>query len=265
MKVPRPRLNVIELAMWASLVAVLAYAGGRYRAEVRLRPYLSRGSAELAVFENRYGPSHDSRYGEEWMIRDFFHDQRGGVFVDVGANHYKRDSNTFYLETERGWSGLAIEPQVKFADGYRRYRPKTTFVPLFVSDAVNTQTTLYVPADDLLASADRAAAEEEGGDTTPVVANTTTLDDILGRSGVARVDFMSIDVELHEPQVLKGFSIDRYKPRLVCIEAHPEVRQQILDYFAAHRYVIIGKYLRADSENLWFKPADPPERTSWVR
>jgi hypothetical protein len=43
-------------------------------------------------------------------------------------------------------------------------------------------------------------------------------------------------------------------PRLVCIEAHPQVRQPILDYFAAHDYVIVGKGLRMDTENLWFAP-----------
>ena len=82
-----------------------------------------------------------------------------------------------------------------------------------------------------------------------------TLDDILDRSGINRIDFLSVDVELHEPQVLRGLSIERFRPRLVCIEAHLEVRQQILDYFAGHGYVLVGKYLRADSENMWFMPA----------
>jgi hypothetical protein len=42
---------------------------------------------------------------------------------------------------------------------------------------------------------------------------------------------------------------------LVCIEAHPEVRQPILEYFARGGYVIVGKYLRADTHNLYFQPA----------
>jgi hypothetical protein len=40
----------------------------------------------------------------------------------------------------------------------------------------------------------------------------------------------------------------------VCIEAHSEVRQQILDYFARNGYVIVGKYLPADEHNLYFMP-----------
>jgi hypothetical protein len=40
----------------------------------------------------------------------------------------------------------------------------------------------------------------------------------------------------------------------VCIEAQPLVRQQILNYFADHGYVLLGRYLRADTWNLYFAP-----------
>ena len=256
MKVPRPKLNVIELAMLAALVAIVAYMGGRYRTETRLQPFLSLGAAELQMFADRYGAARNSEHGEEWIIRDFFGDERGGVFVDIGANHYQRQSNTYYLEKALGWSGIAVEPQSKFAADYAAHRPKTTFVPMFVSDTANQEAILYVAKNDLLASATREIAESDGeGAAVPVRANSTTIDDILDRSGVTHIDFMSIDIELHEPQALKGFSIERFAPRLVCIEAHAPVRQQILNYFAAHGYVVVGRYLRADGENLWFAPA----------
>jgi hypothetical protein len=64
-----------------------------------------------------------------------------------------------------------------------------------------------------------------------------------------------MDIELSEPKALAGFDIQRFKPSLACVEAHPQVRQQILDYFAAHHYNVVGKYLRVDTLNLWFMPA----------
>jgi hypothetical protein len=88
-----------------------------------------------------------------------------------------------------------------------------------------------------------------------IEAATITLDDLLSSQGIERVDFLSMDIELHEPQALAGFNLQKYQPALVCIEAHPQVRQQILDYFAARGYVVVGKYLRADPQNLWFAPA----------
>ena len=65
---------------------------------------------------------------------------------------------------------------------------------------------------------------------------------------------MSMDIELAEPKALAGFEIERFRPSLVCIEAHAKVRQQILDYFARHHYVVVGRYLRADPQNLYFEP-----------
>jgi hypothetical protein len=63
-----------------------------------------------------------------------------------------------------------------------------------------------------------------------------------------------MDIELAEPQALAGFSIRRFNPALVAVEAHLQVRQQILEYFARHDYVLVGRYWRADAHNFWFAP-----------
>jgi FkbM family methyltransferase len=220
----------------------------------RLEPFVHETrEAEIQALAQAYGPSRHSEHVEEWILKDFFKDERDGVFVEVGANHHQRFSNTYYLETVMGWSGVAVEPQIKFASGYRRYRPRTTFVPLFISDVSNQQATLYVTENDLVASGVRNFTESFG-EVTATPTTTSTLDDVLDRLSITRIDFLSIDIELGEPQALAGFSIARFRPRLVAIEAHPPVRQQILDYFARHAYVSIGRYWQADDENFWFAP-----------
>jgi FkbM family methyltransferase len=227
-------------------------------------PYVAYAAAqEGAQLRDRYGPTQFSRGGEEWAIRDYFQDRRDGFFVDVGANHYKNDSNTYYLETVLGWSGVAIDPQAGFAADYRTHRPKTRFFAFFVSDTSDAHVTFYeVPQNTLVASTDRGFAERDGTDATlplrsaeAVSVPAIRLTDLLDRAGVSRIDLLSVDVELAEPKVLAGFEIQRFRPALVCIEAHPQVRQQILDYFAANRYVLVGRYLRADLVNLYFSPA----------
>jgi len=243
-----------------ALVLVAAAALGGYALAVKqLERQMGAPAAnpsdddELRPMREAYGPDRNSEHSEEWIVRDFFGDARDGVFVEVGANHHQRFSNTYYLETTLGWSGVALEPQTKFAEGYARFRPKTTFVPLFVSDVSNRTATLYVTANDLVASSSKEFSEAYGP-VTATVATTTTLDDVLDRLKVTHIDFLSIDIELAEPQALAGFSIERFRPRLVAVEAHPPIRQQLLDYFAEHRYSMVGKYWRVDSENFWFVP-----------
>ncbi len=210
--------------------------------------------SELATFKAKYGPDHYSEREEEWLIRDYFQDRRDGVFVDVGANHYRSASKTYYLESRLGWSGLAIEPQQEFADEYRTYRPRTKFLPFFVSDQSNHTARLYLRRKkDQVASSDEAFVKSLGGASEVRDVPTMTLDDILASEGITKIDLLSMDIELHEPQALRGFHIERYQPSLVCIEGLLPVRQQILDYFAAHGYVLIAKYMWVDLENMYFE------------
>jgi FkbM family methyltransferase len=257
--IERPSLHGLATAtLYFGLLALCAGATfhlGQSAARSEAEHEANRENPELGRLRTAYGAPTNSRGSEEWIVRDFFKDERGGIFADIGANHYQRFSNTFYLETALGWSGVAIEPQVKFADGFRRHRPRTIFVPLFVADVSNQSATLYVPPNDLIASASRAFAEAWGTSAVPTPTTTTTLDDVLLRNRIARLDFVSMDIELGEPRALAGFSIERFKPRLVCVEAHLQVRQQILDFFAKHAYVLVGKYWRADPDNFWFMPA----------
>ena len=249
------RIGLVEALLLVAGVSAIAFGVGRYRANALLQPYMIV-NPELNRLEAAYGPGRNSENGEEWILRDIFQDERDGVFVDVGANDYKTYSNTFFLETQLGWSGIAVDPQTSFAEKYAAHRPKTRFVPLFVSDVADRDAVLFIPANSLIASSSKVFAETEGA-AKPITVKTTTLDDILERAGVTKIDFLSMDIELHEPAALRGFSVGRYRPRVVCIEAHPETRQAILDYFQTAGYVIVGKYLRADSDNLWFRPVEP--------
>lgn len=54
---------------------------------------------EYSALRQEYGPDLNSEHAEEWIVRNFFKDAWDGVFVDVGANHHQRFSNTYYLET----------------------------------------------------------------------------------------------------------------------------------------------------------------------
>jgi FkbM family methyltransferase len=215
--------------------------------------YGSPALAELAPLR-QYGPARFSEDFEEWIVRDYFKDRRGGVFLDVGANDYKEASNTYYLETALDWSGVALDALPQFGQGYADHRPKTRFIAMFASDVSNGTVEFFVPENHLVASASKEFTDRFGTSGKAVTVPTITLNDVLDQAKVSKIDFMSMDIELAEPKALAGFDIERFKPALVCIEAHPEVRQQILSYFAKHVYVIVGRYLRADPFNLYFEP-----------
>jgi len=244
-------VTAIGFATLAAIAVQMYHQGAAARANY----FTANALAEIAPLEARYGPDHYSRNTEEWCIRDFFKDRRDGVFVDVGANHYRNENNTYFLETRLGWSGVAIDALAEFGPDYVAHRPRTKFAALFVSDEGGGTIPFFVPKDNkLVASASREFTAKEGSPGIERQVPTATLNAVLEQAGVRKVDFLSMDIELSEPKALRGFDIDRFKPELVCIEAHEEVRQQILDYFTQHGYVIVGRYLRADTQNLYFTP-----------
>ena len=217
--------------------------------------FLFRSREELAPLQERYGPNHFSRYVEEWVARDFFQDRRGGVFLDVGAGHYRNESNTYYLERELGWSGVAVDALPEYGAGYREYRPGTRFVAMFASDVGGSSVAIFEPAGSKrITSSSEPFTVKKGELGIRREVPTATLDGLLSEAGLARIDYLSMDIELAEPKALAGFDIRKFQPALVCIEVHPEVRQQILEYFARNGYVIVGKYLRIDPTNVYFQP-----------
>ena len=265
----RPRRAMGSMLAVTVLAGAAGWSMGRSTREIApaqgAGPAPVQSAYEMDFFRRTYGPKHHTEREEEWMIRDYFQDRRGGVFVDVGANHYRSTSKTYYLESALGWSGLAIEPQREFAAEYAQFRPRTKFLPFFISDVSNETARLYVIKNmSPVASADPDFVRKFGKADEVREVPTITLTDLLDAEKVTRIDFLSMDIELHEPKALKGFDIARFKPSLVCIEALLPVRQQILDYFARHRYVLVGKYVWVDLENLYFAPLDatPPAASS---
>jgi FkbM family methyltransferase len=256
----RKRRISVRLDVWEIVLLTFVVAVGMWVTWHVARPNTNpvQSAREMVYFRERYGPTHYSEREEEWMIRDYFQDRRGGFFVDVGANHYRSNSKTYYLESELGWSGLAIEPQREFAAEYAKYRLRAKFFPFFVDNVSNATAKLYMTKRaSMVASSDKEFVKQFGELDEVRDVPTITLANLLDSEGVQHIDFLSIDIELHEPRALAGFDIERFKPALVCIEALQPVRQQILDYFTRHHYAVVGKYIWVDLENLYFAPLAP--------
>jgi len=208
---------------------------------------------------DRYAPKIFSEANEEVIIRHFFADRRDGFFLDVGAYHYKEKSNTYYLEKNLGWRGIAIDANGEFEQGYLENRPKTRFFAFFVSDRSDEKADFYIVRDPgHLTKSTAVPSFIEGRKSEKREVPTVSLDDLLAKLGVSKIDFFNLDIELWEPHALAGFDIDKYRPRLVCIEAHPPVRQQIIKYFSDHAYVRLDQYLPFDRRNWYFAPEEAP-------
>ena len=219
----------------------------------------SQPSGPPPVFDKNFlekEPAKYSQFREEVIIRYYFRDRRGGFFLDVGAAEPDQETTTHYLAKELGWKGIAIDARAELAPQYAKHRPNTKFFAYFVSDRSDAEETLYHGANVSSANKDsvKSFVKDPNWEPIPVKVTTITLNDLLAREKVEKIDFLSMDIETYEPQALAGFDIDRYRPDLVCIEAAPQTQSRILEYFAKHGYRRIDAYLKHDWVNWYFEP-----------
>lgn len=219
----------------------------------------------LTLFEiaqKRLGQKIYSQWNEETLIRHFFSDERDGFFLDVGAAACCSDSTTHYLASRLGWTGIAIDANASYGPDYVKNRKGTKFFSFFVSDKSNEVADFFlIPGAPAISSGKAAYADnfpfvrEHHLEIQQQKVKTITLNQLLNAQHVTKIDFLSMDIEGAEVSALRGFDIDKYKPRLVCIEIQKETTQGILEYFQQHDYQRIEAYLPFDQNNWYFKPS----------
>jgi FkbM family methyltransferase len=242
------KLTAEETAEYGNRAHAFAQVASRFRPDLDFRDALG---PELANEEPQWSQGY-----EELIIRDFFGDKKGGVFVDVGCYLPRELSTTYYLEDQQQWTGIGIDAQRQFAAAWKKERPRSTFVATAISDKDGETLTLFIAGTT--ASLEKWAMEIFTKDLQEVQVKTITLDTLLDMHVIDKVDFLSIDIDGAEMSALNGFDIQRYKPDLCGIEAvRPE---PVKAYFEANGYELIEKYLKVDKVNLYFRPK-PVEAT----
>ena len=232
-----------------------------------MQPVASRAEAPRDEILTK-GKKLYSAGNEELIIRHFFGDRRQGFFLDVGAFKWKQASTTLYLERHLGWSGIAIDAQAQYAEGYKKHRPRTRFFVYLVTDHSGDVGTLHLAGP--LSSLDEEHIKSfveldprvESFRPKTVEVPTITLDDLLDRSGVKKIDFLSMDIEGAEPLALAGCDLERFHPALVCIEVNLPVREEIHAYFLSHGYERIDAYKKHDRVNWYYRPKAKPSGES---
>jgi FkbM family methyltransferase len=189
------------------------------------------------------------RASEERLILDFLSNITNGVFVEVGANDPIEGSQTLHLE-RRGWTGLLVEPLCEHAADLRTVRtakveevacgPRRTHDALMDFKVAGVASTL---ADRFI---NHRVSEREIRKVRVV-----TLDSLLAKHGIATVDFLSLDVEGYELEVLDGFSIEKYQPAFIMVE------DRVRD-LKIHRYMASKNYrlVRRSGANGWYVPSE---------
>lgn len=181
---------------------------------------------QQSVFREGYS----SQCGQDkWLAEVFYPGLREGVFVDIGAHDGISFSNTFYLESSLGWSGLAIEP---LPDIFQKLSENRTCIK--VNGCISSHTGLakfrkITGYSEMLSGLvdqydprHQARIEEElvahGGKFEEIPVRCYRLNDLLDQHGIGEVHYLNIDVEGAEYEILQSIDFQAHNIRLCGIE-----------------------------------------------
>lgn len=165
--------------------------------------------------------SHSTNH-EDILLARAFAGQADGFFIDIGA-HHPLDHSVTRLLSERGWSGINIEANPGLIELFDRERPRDVNLAVAVTSRTGAGTFYQVPGSPQLSTLSPELAAEyrrRGHEVTERTIPLTTLADICRDHARGRtVDFVSIDVEGAEPDVLAGADFAACAPRVLLIES----------------------------------------------
>lgn len=187
-----------------------------------------------------------SQYGEDIILRNIFSKKDKGFFVDVGAHHPTRFSNTYWFY-RKGWRGINIDAAPGSMVEFNRKRGNDKNIEAAIS---NTHETLEfnVINHAAFSTFSKRLAEEhvtEGYTIKSVVRiQTKSLKEILDENLPAgqKIDFMNIDVESFDLEVLKSNDWSRYIPEVIVIEDREQENEEseIISYLKEKNYRLIA-------------------------
>lgn len=186
------------------------------------------------VLIDQYAIKSYSQEGEDMILNRIFEGKRQGFYVDVGAHHPRRFSNTF-LFYRRGWSGINIEPNPDVIRIFNSERPRDINLQCGVAESGAVLKYHYF-SDPALNTFDLEVVKSRLANTPYKLVKAedvviTRLDDILKKHlpPETDIDFLSIDVEGFDLSVLKSNDWNLFRPACVLAEVLNSTLEQAIN------------------------------------
>jgi len=216
-----------------------------------------------------YAAKSYSQEGEDMILRRTFETKRQrGFYVDVGAYHPKRFSNTHYFY-KKGWRGINIDAMPGSTKLFEKIRPKDINLEIAISDKKQV-LTYYVFNDHALNGFSKGLSTErdEKGRyriIDEIKMETSTLAEVLDTylPKNIEIDFLSVDVEGLDFQVLKSNNWSKYKPKVILVESL-DFSFYNFDNSEIYRFLVAkGYHLAAKTVNALFFISNSFKEQKW--
>jgi len=161
-----------------------------------------------------------SQGGIDLLLNHIFRNKKNGFYIDIGCNHPIKNNNT-YLFYKKGWSGINIDLDKKNIDLFKLFRPRDKNINWAISSSDTEHNLFFYHDKSPINTISKLAASYQNAKVKEIrKIKTQTLNSILDNLNLEnkQIDFISLDVEGHEFEVMKGLDLKKYKPQIIVLE-----------------------------------------------
>ncbi len=186
-----------------------------------------------------------SHEGEDMILRRIFEKDGPSFYVDIGAHHPMRFSNTFYFY-KKGWSGINIDAMPGSMELFRKTRPRDINIEAAVGSE-KREMTFFIYNESALNTFDEKLVQRRSDASHRIIAREKIiirpLRDILAEKmpPETKIKFMSIDVEGFDLEVVRSNDWKLYRPEYVLLES-PDKNMNEVQSGPLYHYMVQQNY-----------------------
>ena len=203
-------------------------------------------SSILEPYSNLYW----SQEGEDILIKRIFANKKNGFYVDVGAHHSSRFSNTYKLYKENCWNGVNIDPSLSSYLDLKKKRERDININVGISDKKEILKFYSFNEEALntfsLKKKNQLKLNYKLKKTEKIYCKklSDVLDSCLKKK--IKIDLLTIDTEGHDLKVLKSNNWKKYLPDYIIVEISSSTLDEIMKdsitkFLNKRRYRIYSK------------------------
>lgn len=196
---------------------------------------------------NRYLRGSFSQKGEDLIIDKYFNHKRKGFYVDIGAFHPRRLNNTKFFY-DKGWRGINVEPNPTRISSFKDERERD--INLNIGIGIRSQISNFFEFEDsglsTFSKKEAASLTKLGYKLKRIIkVKMKRLDIVFAKDGKRRIDFMTVDTEGLDMEVLKSNNWKRFRPKILVVETIDFIDILTNDKINVERKQKITKYLNS--------------------
>lgn len=187
----------------------------------------------------------ESQLGQDVAVLDFYNYKENGYFVEIGASDGITLSNTYFLEKSYKWKGICVEPIPEMYEKCKQNRSCITS-NLAVYHTSNQKVNFDIAENSLLSGIsehiDCYKDAVEKNKTTIQVNTISLLDLLIQNNAPSHIDYLSLDTEGTEYEILKPFDFNQFTFGLIDVEHNfiEPRRTDIRNLLISNGYTYIG-------------------------